>query len=166
MEDIKLTADLFEPLSEEEKNSEFIAAKSKTYFQDAWTRFKKNKMALVGLGFLVVITILAIFVPALSPYEYDMMDLASSNLMPSLQHPMGTDKFGRDIFVRIMYGARISLSVGFASAFICLFIGIVYGGVAGYIGGKVDMLLIHTLQGIYSVRRRVDAVACIFKDSL
>lgn len=151
MEDIKLTADLFEPLSEEEKNSEFIAAKSKTYFQDAWTRFKKNKMALVGLGFLVVITILAIFVPAFSPYEYDMMDLASSNLMPSLQHPMGTDKFGRDIFVRIMYGARISLSVGFASAFICLFIGIVYGGVAGYIGGKVDMLLMRIVDILYSI---------------
>ncbi|MBQ6868758.1 MAG: ABC transporter permease [Clostridia bacterium] len=151
MEDIKLTADLFEPLSEEEKNSEFIAAKSKTYFQDAWTRFKKNKMALVGLGFLVVITILAIFVPALSPYEYDMMDLASSNLMPSLQHPMGTDKFGRDIFVRIMYGARISLSVGFASAFICLFIGIVYGGVAGYIGGKVDMVLMRIVDILYSI---------------
>ncbi len=151
MEDIKLTADLFEPLSEEEKNSEFIAAKSKTYFQDAWTRFKKNKMALVGLGFLIVITILAIFVPALSPYEYDMMDLASSNLMPSLQHPMGTDKFGRDIFVRIMYGARISLSVGFASAFICLFIGIVYGGVAGYIGGKVDMLLMRIVDILYSI---------------
>lgn len=151
MEDIKLTADLFEPLSEEEKNSEFIAAKSKTYFQDAWARFKKNKMALVGLGFLAVITILAIFVPALSPYEYDMMDLASSNLMPSLQHPMGTDKFGRDIFVRIMYGARISLSVGFASAFICLFIGIVYGGVAGYIGGKVDMLLMRIVDILYSI---------------
>lgn len=151
MEDIKLTADLFEPLSEEEKNSEFIAAKSKTYFQDAWARFKKNKMALVGLGFLVVITILAIFVPALSPYEYDMMDLASSNLMPSLQHPMGTDKFGRDIFVRIMYGARISLSVGFASAFICLFIGIVYGGVAGYIGGKVDMVLMRIVDILYSI---------------
>lgn len=151
MEDIKLTADLFEPLSEEEKNSEFIAAKSKTYFQDAWTRFKKNKMALVGLGFLIVITILAIFVPALSPYEYDMMDLTSSNLMPSLQHPMGTDKFGRDIFVRIMYGARISLSVGFASAFICLFIGIVYGGVAGYIGGKVDMVLMRIVDILYSI---------------
>ncbi|MBE6987709.1 MAG: ABC transporter permease [Ruminococcaceae bacterium] len=151
MEDIKLTADLFEPLSEEEKNSEFIAAKSKTYFQDAWTRFKKNKMALIGLGFLIVITILAIFVPALSPYEYDMMDLTSSNLMPSLQHPMGTDKFGRDIFVRIMYGARISLSVGFASAFICLFIGIVYGGIAGYIGGKVDMVLMRIVDILYSI---------------
>lgn len=151
MEDIKLTADLFEPLSEEEKNSEFIAAKSKTYLQDAWTRFKKNKLALAGLGFLIVITILAITVPMFSPFEYDMMDLTSVNLLPSFTHPMGTDKFGRDIFVRIMYGARISLSVGFASAFICLFIGIVYGGIAGYVGGKVDMILMRIVDILYSI---------------
>ena len=151
MEDIKLTADLFEPLSEEEKNSEFIAAKSKTYLQDAWTRFKKNKLALAGLGFLIVITVLAITVPMFSPFEYDMMDLTSVNLLPSFTHPMGTDKFGRDIFVRIMYGARISLSVGFASAFICLFIGIVYGGIAGYVGGKVDMILMRIVDILYSI---------------
>ena len=151
MEDIKLTADLFEPLSEEEKNSEFIAAKSKTYLQDAWTRFKKNKLALAGLAFLIVITVLAITVPMFSPFEYDMMDLTSVNLLPSFTHPMGTDKFGRDIFVRIMYGARISLSVGFASAFICLFIGIVYGGIAGYVGGKVDMILMRIVDILYSI---------------
>ena len=151
MEDIKLTADLFEPLSEEEKNSEFIAAKSKTYLQDAWTRFKKNKLALAGLAFLIVITILAITVPMFSPFEYDMMDLTSVNLLPSFTHPMGTDKFGRDIFVRIMYGARISLSVGFASAFICLVIGIVYGGIAGYVGGKVDMILMRIVDILYSI---------------
>ena len=151
MEDIKLTADLFEPLSEKEKNSEFIAAKSKTYLQDAWTRFKKNKLALAGLAFLIVITILAITVPMFSPFEYDMMDLTSVNLLPSFTHPMGTDKFGRDIFVRIMYGARISLSVGFASAFICLFIGIVYGGIAGYVGGKVDMILMRIVDILYSI---------------
>ncbi|MBR4878619.1 MAG: ABC transporter permease [Clostridia bacterium] len=151
MEDIKLTADLFEPLSEEEKNSEFIAAKSKTYLQDAWGRFKKNKLALAGLAFLIVMTVLAITVPMFSPFEYDLMDLTSVNLMPSLLHPMGTDKFGRDIFVRIMYGARISLSVGFASAFICLFIGIVYGGIAGYVGGKVDMVLMRIVDIIYSI---------------
>lgn len=151
MEDIKLTADLFEPLSEKEKNSEFIAAKSKTYLQDAWTRFKKNKLALAGLAFLIVITVLAITVPMFSPFEYDMMDLTSVNLMPSFTHPMGTDKFGRDIFVRIMYGARISLSVGFASAFICLFIGIVYGGIAGYVGGKVDMILMRIVDILYSI---------------
>lgn len=151
MEDIKLTADLFEPLSEEEKNSEFIAAQSKTYFQDAWARFKKNKMALIGLAFVAVMVILSIAVPALSPYEYDSMDLTSKNLMPSLTHLMGTDKFGRDIFVRVMYGARISLSVGFSSAAICLVIGIVYGGVAGYISGKIDLVMMRVVDILYSI---------------
>ena len=139
MENIKLSDDLFEPLSQDEKNSEFIAAPSKTYFKDAWNRFKKNKMALTGLGFIVIMVLLAIFVPIFSPYKYDGMDITSSNLMPSLKHLMGTDKFGRDIFVRVMYGARISLSVGFSSALICLVIGVAYGGIAGYIGGKVDL---------------------------
>jgi len=150
-EEIKLTADLFEPLSEDEKNHEFIAAQSKTYFQDAWARFKKNKMALIGLGFLSVMVILAILVPMLSPFEYDGMDLTALNEMPSLTHPMGTDKFGRDIFVRVMYGARISLSIGFSSAFICLVIGVVYGGIAGYVGGKTEMIMMRIVDILYSL---------------
>ena len=82
-EEIKLTADLFEPLSEDEKNHEFIAAQSKTYFQDAWARFKKNKMALIGLAFLSVMVVLAILVPMLSPFEYDGMDLTASTRCPA-----------------------------------------------------------------------------------
>ena len=150
-EDIKLTADLFEPLSDEEKNREFIAASSKTYFQDAWGRFKKNKMALAGLAFLTVMVLLAILVPMLSPFEYDGMDLTALNQLPSRTHLMGTDKFGRDIFVRVMYGARISLSVGFSSAFICLVIGVIYGGIAGYVGGKTEAIMMRIVDILYSL---------------
>ena len=150
-EEIKLTADLFEPLPDEEKNREFIAADSKTYFQDAWARFKKNKMALMGFAFLSVMVVLAILVPMLSPFEYDGMDLTALNEMPSMTHPMGTDKFGRDIFVRVMYGARISLAIGFSSAFICLVIGVVYGGIAGYVGGKTEMIMMRIVDILYSL---------------
>lgn len=150
-EEIKLTADLFEPLSDDEKNREFIAADSKTYFQDAWARFKKNKMALIGLGFLAVMVVLAILVPMLSPFEYDGMDLTALNEMPSMTHPMGTDKFGRDIFVRVMYGARISLAIGFSSAFICLVIGVIYGGIAGYVGGRTEMIMMRIVDILYSL---------------
>lgn len=150
-EEIKLTADLFEPLSDDEKNREFIAADSKTYFQDAWARFKKNKMALIGLGFLSVMVVLAILVPMLSPFEYDGMDLTALNEMPSMTHPMGTDKFGRDIFVRVMYGARISLAIGFSSAFICLVIGVIYGGIAGYVGGRTEMIMMRIVDILYSL---------------
>ena len=150
-EEIKLTADLFEPLSDDEKNREFIATDSKTYFQDAWARFKKNKMALIGLGFLAVMVVLAILVPMLSPFEYDGMDLTALNEMPSMTHPMGTDKFGRDIFVRVMYGARISLAIGFSSAFICLVIGVIYGGIAGYVGGRTEMIMMRIVDILYSL---------------
>ena len=141
----------FELLDGSEKNSEFIAVESKTYFQDAWSRFKKNKLAVVSLVFLAVMVLLAIFVPIFSPYTYDEMDTARVNALPSALHWLGTDKFGRDIFVRLMYGARISLSVGFAAAIMNLVIGTVYGGICGYIGGKTDIILMRVVDIIYSV---------------
>ena len=147
----ELSDDMFEKLSDSEKNNEFIAVQSKTYFQDAWAHFKKNKLALVSLCFLLVMVALAILVPLLSPYTYDGQDLTLRNDPPSLSHPLGTDKFGRDIFVRLMYGARISLSVGFAAAFINLFLGVVYGGVCGYFGGKLDMVLMRIADIIYAI---------------
>ena len=151
----ELSDDMFEKLSDSEKNNEFIAVQSKTYFQDAWAHFKKNKLALVSLCFLFVMVALAILVPLLSPYTYDGQDLTLRNDPPSLSHPLGTDKFGRDIFVRLMYGARISLSVGFAAAFINLFLGVVYGGVCGYFGGKLDMVLMRIADIIYSIPSRL-----------
>ena len=151
METMELTPDLFEPLDSAEKNSEFIAAEPRTYLSDAWHRFRKNKLALCGLVFLVIMVILAIVVPMVSPYTYDGMDYSSVNLLPCLEHPMGTDKFGRDILVRVMYGARISLMIGFSSALICLVIGVVYGGFSGYIGGKTDMILMRIVDILYAI---------------
>ena len=146
-----ITDDMFEKLSDDEKNSEFIAMESKTFFRDAWDRYKKNKLALIGLVFIVIMVLLAIFVPMLSPYGFETQDLSNTNAMPSLQHLFGTDRLGRDIFVRIMYGARISLAIGFASAGINLVIGVLYGGIAGYVGGKVDMVMMRIIDVIYAV---------------
>lgn len=143
--------ELFELLPEDEKNSEFVAVATKTYFQDAWGRFKKNKLALIGLIFIVLMVVGAIVVPMLSPYAYDTQDMLARNKGCSWAHPFGTDKFGRDILVRVMYGARISLSVGFAAAALNLVIGVVYGGICGYIGGKVDMILMRIVDILYSV---------------
>ena len=146
-----IPADGFELLSDSEKDSEFVAMESRTYFQDAWLSFKKNKLALTSLFFLAVMVLLAIFVPVLSPYTYDEMDLNLINALPSSAHLLGTDKFGRDILVRIMYGARISLSVGVAAALLNLVIGVTYGGICGYFGGKTDMVLMRLVDIIYSV---------------
>ena len=141
----------FELLDDSEKDSGFTAREGKTYFQDAWSRFRKNKLAVLSLIFLVVMVLSAVFVPVFSAYTYDEMDLDVINAAPSASHLLGTDKFGRDIFVRIMYGARISLSVGFAAAFLNLVIGVTYGAVCGYIGGKTDLFLMRLVDIIYSV---------------
>ncbi len=148
---LQLPPDAFELLPESEKNAEFVAMESRTFFQDAWRNFRRNRLALVSLCFILLMCLLAILVPILSPYTYDGMDPSSLNQLPSLQDWFGTDKFGRDIFVRVMYGARISLSVGFAAAGINLVIGVVYGGLAGYLGGRVDLIMMRVVDMLYSI---------------
>ena len=154
-----LTDDLFEKLPEEEKNSEFIAVAIKTFAKDAWDRFRRNKLALGGLIFLIIMIVLAIVVPAVAPYQFDTQDMANRNAMPSLQHLFGTDKLGRDIFVRVMYGARVSLAIGFSTAAINLVIGILYGGISGYVGGRVDMIMMRIVDIIYAVPSLIYVVA-------
>ena len=155
-EQVNITDDLFEKLPEDEKNAEFIAITLKTFARDAWDRFKRNKLALMGLIFLVVIIILAIVVPMVAPFQ------------PSMQHLFGTDKLGRDIFVRIMYGARVSLSIGFSTAAINLIIGVLYGGISGYVGGKVDMVMMRIIDIIYAVPSLIYVVLIllVFGDSI
>lgn len=148
---IELNEKMFEKLPDDEKNSEFIAMESKTFLRDVWDRYKKNKLAMIGLIFLVIMVVMAIFVPILSKYGFEDQNIALKNAMPSLDHPFGTDKLGRDIFVRVMYGGRISLSIAFASAFICLIIGVLYGGIAGYVGGKVDMVMMRIVDILDSI---------------
>ena len=143
--------EMFELLPEEEKNSEFIAMESKTFLQDAWGRYRKNRLAMIGLGFLIIMVIMSIAVPLLSKYGFETQNIEIRNSLPSLEHPFGTDKLGRDIFVRVMYGGRISLSIAFSSAFICLIIGILYGGIAGYVGGRVDMIMMRFVDILDSV---------------
>ena len=148
---IELNEKMFEKLPDDEKNSEFIAMESKTFLRDVWDRYKKNKLAMIGLIFLIIMVVMAIFVPILSKYGFEEQNIALKNAMPSLDHPFGTDKLGRDIFVRVMYGGRISLSIAFASAFICLIIGVLYGGIAGYVGGKVDMVMMRIVDILDSI---------------
>ena len=150
-ENTELKKEMFELLPENEKNSEFIAMESKTFLQDAWGRYRKNRLAMIGLAFLIVMVIMSIVVPMLSKYGFETQNIEIRNSLPSLEHPFGTDKLGRDIFVRVMYGGRISLAIAFSSAFICLIIGILYGGISGYIGGKTDMLMMRFVDILDSV---------------
>lgn len=141
----------FEPLDEADRNSEYIAMESKSFSRDVWERFRSNKLALIGLVCLAVIVLAALIGPYLSPYSYDEMNPMLRNQSSSLAHWFGTDQFGRDLFTRVLFGTRVSLMVGFAATAMNLAIGVLYGGVAGYIGGKTDGILMRLVDVIYAV---------------
>lgn len=143
--------ELFEKLPDEEKDAELIVAESCTYASDVWCRLKANKLTVIGMVLLVLIILLAIFGPIISPYTYDQQDFTARNAGPSASHFFGTDKFGRDIFTRIAYGARISLSIGFIATLINFAIGAIFGGIAGFIGGKVDLYMMRIVDILYSI---------------
>lgn len=148
---IELEKDLFTPLSEDEKKVNAIVRPSIGYWKDAWIRLKKDKISLISLGLVILIVIGAITVPMLSKYNYATNDLMSTNMKPSAEHWFGTDQLGRDIFVRVFFGARYSLIIAVVAALINLVIGVLYGGIAGFFGGKVDNILMRLVDIIYSI---------------
>lgn len=143
-------SEYFRPIDKSEQNSEFIAMESRSFWRDVWERFRSNRRALVGFIILLLIALLAIIGPLVSPYPYDGMG-TEINRGPSAAHWFGTVALGRDLFTRVLYGIRISLFVGFVSTLINVVIGIVYGGVAGYVGGKLDNVMMRIVDVIYAV---------------
>lgn len=141
----------FEPLDSSEKNDEFIAIESKSFFKDVCGRFVKNKRAMISLIVFGLIVLLVVIGPFFSPYSYDGMDTNIMNQKPSGTHWFGTDRFGRDLFTRVLYGARISLLVGVVTAAMNTVIGVLYGGFAGYVGGRVDMWMMRITDILYSI---------------
>lgn len=116
-----------------------------------WQRFKVNRLAVVGAGIIAVMIVLAIFGPMISPYTYADQSLVDANQSPSLSHWFGTDTLGRDIYTRVMYGARISLTIGIVAALLNLVIGVIYGGIAGYFGGKTDRIMMAIVDVLYGI---------------
>lgn len=143
--------EMFDVNAPSDDNAEKIVRKSTTYWQDVWKRFRKDPLALFGLCVIAIMAIACIVVPMLSPYTYSGMDLTNMNATPSLAHPCGTDQMGRDLFIRILYGARISLSIGLVAAAINFIIGVLYGGIAGYFGDKVDMVMMRIVDILISL---------------
>jgi len=148
MEEAEKNTDyLFSPLGPNDREgTETIARPSRTYWQDAWTRLRRDPLAMIGLATLAIIFLVAIAYPPLSPYGYDEQHIEFRNQRPGAEHWFGTDKFGRDIFVRVCYVARISLSVGIVAAAINMVVGVLYGGISGYMGGRVDMVMMRIVD--------------------
>jgi peptide/nickel transport system permease protein len=126
------------------------STKKKSMLVDVWRQLKKNKGAIISLFVILVIIIVAIFAPFIAPYSYD--ETGDEGFAPaSSEHLLGTDKLGRDVLSRIIYGARASLLIGIVSVAISAVIGIFFGSIAGYFGGWIDNLLMRVLDIYQSI---------------
>ncbi|HSX85695.1 MAG TPA: ABC transporter permease [Cellvibrio sp.] len=125
--------------------------KGRSLWQDAFIRLRKNKLALSGLIVLLLMVVLALLTPWIAPYSYEEQDLIVGASPPSAEHWMGTDIFGRDQLTRILYGSRISLMVGFIATAVALCIGVLWGTIAGYIGGRVDAWMMRFVDILYAL---------------
>ncbi|MGG0028578.1 oligopeptide ABC transporter permease [Bacillus safensis subsp. osmophilus] len=133
------------------KLKEGLPPKPETMLRLFCEKFFKNKLAVTGSVILLIIIFSAIFAPVIAPYAPEHQDLLKRLQPPSVEHFMGTDKFGRDIFSRVLYGARVSLLVGFVSVVGAITIGTVVGAVAGYFKGFVDSLLMRFVDVVLSI---------------
>ncbi|NIP38899.1 MAG: ABC transporter permease [Candidatus Dadabacteria bacterium] len=106
---------------------------------------------IISSAIIAAILCIAIFAPAISPYSYDKTDFSRILQSPSKTHPMGTDQEGRDLLSRVIYGARVSMIIAIGTALLALFIGTAYGGLSGYLGGKIDELLMRVVDVFYSL---------------
>jgi len=120
-------------------------------WKDAWHRLQKNKLALAGGILITVLAFCSLVLPVAMSLSYTDQDLDLGAVGPSLQHWLGTDTLGRDLFARILYGCRISLGVGLAATFVSLTIGVVYGAISGYAGGKTDMVMMRIVDIMYAL---------------
>ncbi len=173
---LQVNMDDFLPATDSEKEYMVQMRPSTTFFKDGVRRLVKNKVALISFIVIIIITLAAIFIPMFWPYKYESMlgmvpgqpmDASFNNLKPMeysvteqarieagekvFPHLFGTDSQGRDYFIRVVYGTRISLAVGFFASLIVLVIGIVVGSVSGYVGGTVDIVLMRIVDIIYSL---------------
>ena len=124
---------------------------NRTLWRDAWARLSKNTLALLGLITLAFLSVIAFLTPWIAPYGYEEQNLILGASSPSYQHLLGTDIFGRDMLTRIMYGGRTSLLVGFIATSVALLIGVSWGAVAGYVGGKLDAFMMRLVDILYAL---------------
>ena len=173
---LHVNVDDFIPATDAEKEYMVQMRPSTTFFKDGMKRLVKNKIAFISMILIIVITLASIIIPFFWPYKYDTMlgvrpgkpvDSSYNNLAPFeygktelkkitagekvFPHVFGTDSGGRDYFIRVVYGTRISLAVGFFASIIVLIIGMTIGSIAGYCGGKVDIIIMRIVDIIYSL---------------
>ena len=175
VKDLSVNKKDFEKATDEEKKQQDVMGESTTFFKDGMKRLSKNPLAMGSIVVLALILILIIVAPMIVPYHYSQIitvdgvrDKTAANLAPFeyskleqqymdrtgeklFPHIFGTDSLSRDYFIRVIYGTRVSLSVGVIAAIMVLIIGLVYGSIAGYFGGKVDLIMMRIVDIVYSL---------------
>lgn len=151
MSTVRLAPEDFTPVSVDERQADLITRPPIGYWEDVWMRFRKNRLALVGLTILAVLTFMAIVGPLIGGWDYRELDEGHTNDLPSGKHWFGTDYLGRDMFVRLWFGTRISVFIGVVAAFLDLVIGVTYGGISGYFGGVVDDTMMRVVDVLWGV---------------
>ena len=147
----EITKDRFKVIGKNTKNMESISRPNIGYWQDAWRRIRKNKIAFFSLCLIVLYILLAIFAPIFSQYDFSTQSVEKMSQSPSSGHWFGTDTLGRDLWVRSWMGARVSLTIGFAASIINALVGSIMGGISGFYGGKVDMLIQRIVDVLYGI---------------
>lgn len=171
----KFNAKDFDKATDEEKKQQDVMGESTTFFKDGMRRLRKNPLAMASIVVLLIIIAIAIVAPHICPYSYSTIitvngrrDKSATNLAPMeysqleqqymedsgeklFPHLFGTDSMGRDYFIRVVYGTRVSLVVGIVAAVMVLIIGLIYGSIAGYFGGTVDLIMMRIVDVIYSL---------------
>lgn len=127
--------------------------------KEFWRRLKKSKMAMFGLVILSLLVAIAIFASVIAPYSYSEQHLENKNMKPNSEHIFGCDDLGRDIFTRVIYGSRISLSVGFIAVGIAVVFGGILGAVAGYFGGVTDNIIMRSMDILLAVPQILLAIS-------
>ena len=163
----QLKAEDFLPAGDDEKKSLVVMRESVSFWKDGLRGFKRNKIAMTSLVVVILIFILSFIVPQFYPYKYEQQIKGSNSLAPFeyseaeqeaiangedvFPHILGTDQLGRDYAIRVMMGSRVSLTVGLVASAIILLIGSIYGSIAGFFGGWVDMVMMRIVDIIYTV---------------
>jgi oligopeptide transport system permease protein len=120
-------------------------------WSDAWQRLQRNRLAMFGLLVLLLLVLISVLTPWIAPYDYDTQDLRLGAAGPSKKHWLGTDTLGRDLLTRLMYGGRVSLLVGFAATMVSLVVGVLWGTIAGYAGGRLDATMMRIVDILYAL---------------
>jgi len=132
-------------------NNSMKIEKGTSLWSNSWYRLRQNRLAMIGLMILVIMILIAALTPWIAPYSYEVQDLNLGATSPSGKHWLGTDIFGRDMLTRIMYGSRVSLAVGFLATTVSLIIGVAWGTISGFSGGRVDSIMMRIVDILYAL---------------